>query len=161
MVSEVYEMSIEVQNHFKLMPIIKEYEEESKQLILEGFLEYFGYIDQNLNPDLNNLHEIYSKKGNVFLIGLYGSELIGTGGLVKEDEHTARIVRMSVKEGYRGQGFARTILKELESIANMNGYKKIVLETNNTWIKPINLYKTSGFVEYLNDGQRTHMVKLI
>jgi GNAT superfamily N-acetyltransferase len=158
---EVYEVCIEVENQFKLIPINKEYEEESKQLILEGFLEYFGNIDQTLNPDLNNLYEIYSKKGNIFLIGLYGTQMIGTGGLLKEDEHTARIVRMSVKKAYRSRGFARTILKELEFIASVYGYKKIVLETNNEWIKPINLYKSSGFIEYLNDGQLTHMVKLI
>ncbi|MEW9109908.1 MAG: hypothetical protein AB2374_11215 [Cytobacillus gottheilii] len=36
----------------KIIEITKSYEMEAKALILDGFLERFGFIDQNLNPDL-------------------------------------------------------------------------------------------------------------
>jgi hypothetical protein len=80
----------------------KKYEAAAKELILEGFLERFGFIDHSLNPE-NNITETYNKEGSLFLIGLIEEQLVCTGALTKESGDTCRLQRMSVKLAFRNR----------------------------------------------------------
>ncbi|WP_051412146.1 GNAT family N-acetyltransferase [Halonatronum saccharophilum] len=99
----------------------------------------------------------YIEKSETFLIGLYEDDLICTGGLIKEDKYTGRIVRMSVKKEYRRKGLATLLLKNLEGIAKKKGYNKIVLETTKEWIKVIKLYKNNGYIEFERIEENVHL----
>nr|WP_080844174.1 GNAT family N-acetyltransferase [Cytobacillus gottheilii] len=145
----------------KIIEMTKSYEMEAKALILDGFLERFGFIDHNLNPDLNHIYEHYCLDGSVFLIGLLHNELVCTGALTKEAEGTGRIQRMSVKRTLRGKGLAKKMLKALEQKALNLHYSKLVLETNRNWESAINLYKSNGYSLEEEENQFVHLYKML
>ncbi|WP_096188832.1 GNAT family N-acetyltransferase [Evansella halocellulosilytica] len=139
----------------------EENEEKCKELILLGLKERFGFIDHTLNPDLHKMFDYYSQNNRLFLTGFIDDTLVCTGALVEEKNTVGRIVRMSVKKEYRGRGIARRLLRELEDAAKNKGYRVIVIETNNRWKSALSLYHSSGYIDYLNDGDCTHMSKTI
>ncbi|MBT2687483.1 GNAT family N-acetyltransferase [Bacillus sp. ISL-47] len=150
-----------IKAELKTFKITKKYEAAAKQLILEGFLERFGFIDHSLNPDLNNITKTYSLEGSLFLIGFIGEEMVCTGALTKESGDICRLQRMSVKTAFRNRGIARTMVQVLESQAQAEGYKKIVLETHLSWSSAVTLYKSCGYKEYLQEEGMIHLFKSI
>lgn len=143
----------------KIIPINIRYETEAKQLVLQGFLERFGFIDETLNPDLNEIVKSYSGKGEVFLLGLIGETLVCTGAITNEGDLTARIQRMSVKKEFRNQGLAMRMLAALENKAISLEYEKIVLETNKTWESAVRLYERAGYQRCAEENEFIHMEK--
>ena len=91
-------MNSKTLDNLTIIKITGEYEEMARNLVLEGLLERFGFIDHSYNPDLKDILKTYGTDGNLFLIGFIGEELICTGALTKEKEDTGRIQRMSVKK---------------------------------------------------------------
>ncbi|WP_291566178.1 MULTISPECIES: GNAT family N-acetyltransferase [unclassified Clostridium] len=129
-------------DEFNIIPFSKEYQEETKKLILEGIKEYVGEININFNKDLNNIEEQY--KDGKFLLAIHKEKLIGTGALIYNGEF-GQIVRMSVDKNYRNLGIGKKLLDELIEHALKNNTKKIIVETTNNWKNAINFYKSYGF----------------
>ena len=80
-----------------------------------------------------------------FLVGWVGTEPVVTGALRRHDEDTGEIKRMYVVDAYRGRGYARAVLAELEQLAVAAGYRRIVLETGIEQPEAIALYLSSGY----------------
>ena len=59
----------------------------------------------------------------------------------------AEIKRMFVREGVRGQGFARMVLASLEASAAAAGADWMLLETGQPQIAAVGLYRSSGYVD--------------
>ena len=51
----------------------------ARRLILEGLGEHFGFIDESLNPDLDDVMKSYVIPGHVFIVAHIGQDLVGTG----------------------------------------------------------------------------------
>ncbi len=132
-------------------------QEEARLLILEGLGEHFGYIDESLNSDINNIKINFSKQGSFFIVAQLNSSIIGTGGLILEEKDTGRIVRISVKQKFRGHGIGKNIVEYLIKLAKEYGYKKIIVSTNLDWVEAIHLYKKCGFYDYDRDNIEVHM----
>ncbi|QEE16057.1 hypothetical protein DSAG12_01885 [Promethearchaeum syntrophicum] len=90
--------NVNILNNLQILQIKKNHENEVRKLIFEGLSERFGFIDDSLNPDLNNIVEFYIEKGDIFIVGRYNEKIICTGAIIKENDHTGRIVRMYVKK---------------------------------------------------------------
>lgn len=131
----------------------------AKQVVLEGFQEHFGFIDPSLNPDLNAITESYTKQGNVFLVGTVGSEVVCTGALVAVTDRLGRIVRMSVKNQYRRNGFASKMIARLEQIAAQRGYTSIMLKTKRHWSDAVGFYESRGYAIRSTEGDSVTMSK--
>ncbi|UOE95745.1 GNAT family N-acetyltransferase [Alkalihalobacillus sp. LMS39] len=141
--------------------LTKENEAIARAIILEGFLERFGFIDHSFNPDLKDLVNSYTKDGCVFFTGAHHGEIVCTGALQKETNEIVRIARMSVKKECRQRGFAKIMIKHLEQKAKQSGYKNIVLETNRSWESAIHFYKKVGYqIEHIDETQ-CHFYKKI
>jgi hypothetical protein len=82
----------------------------ARALILEGLGGHFGFVDETCNPDLDDIMAYYLARGAAFVIAEQGSNLIGTGALITEDERTGRIVRMSGRSEVRRQGIGSAVL---------------------------------------------------
>lgn len=119
----------------------------AKALILAGLAEHWGWLDEHLNPDLNDIAASYA--AGVFLVGVVDGRVVATGALIPESETSGRIVRMSVDSKMRRQGYGRGLLQALLQIAKGKSYTQIVLETTSTWVDVIQFYERNGF-------QRTH-----
>jgi GNAT superfamily N-acetyltransferase len=126
-----------------ILPFQPEDQAEVKELILAGLAEHWGRIDPSKNPDLNDIHSSYANA--TFLVGWMGSRIVGTGALVPRGEDTAEIVRMSVTADMRRKGIASQILRRLCEQARLDGRRRIVLETTETWDGVIEFYKQFGF----------------
>ena len=66
---------------------------------------------------------------------------------------------MSVQKEYRRNGIAQKMLKEIERRAQAKGFKRIVLETTNSWHDAISFYKKNEYKEFDRNEYEVHMVK--
>lgn len=132
-------------------PFQSEYQAEVKNLVLAGLAEHWGTLDPNKNPDLDDIGLAYANA--FFLVAWQNNKVIGTGALVPKSNDTAEIVRMSVAANMRRNGIGRKILQRLCEHAKSNGYKRLVLETTETWHEVIEFYKKFGFqITHYLDG---------
>ncbi|VAW43066.1 hypothetical protein MNBD_CHLOROFLEXI01-471 [hydrothermal vent metagenome] len=131
-----------------------------KQLILTGLTEHWGTLDPNLNPDLNNIADSYA--GQTFLLAMQGENIVGCGVLIKEgDEEYGRIVRMSVAKEKRRLGIGRLLLRELETAAKRRSFRKILLETTQTWQTAVTFYQANGYQIIGQHSGDTHFEKYL
>jgi len=134
-----------------ILPFQPEYQSEVMDLILDGLAGHWGTLDPSKNPDLQDIGFSYANA--VFLVAWQNNKIIGTGALVPKSNDTAEIVRMSVAKDMRRKGVGRKILQRLCEQAKRNGYKRLVLETTETWYEVVEFYKQFGFqVTHLLDG---------
>jgi predicted GNAT family acetyltransferase len=88
------------------------------------------------------------------VIVLYQNQLPVACGAIREfSEAVMEIKRMFVQPDYRRQGFAQTVVKNLENWAFELGYKKCILETGKNQPEAIQLYQKIGFEVIQNYGQ--------
>jgi GNAT superfamily N-acetyltransferase len=123
-------------------------QEQARWLILEGLGEHFGYIDETLNPDLDDILHTYLRAGHVFVVAYKGRELVGTGALLSHGAGISELVRISTRKDYRRRGIGQTIVTYLVNVARLRGDRRIIVKTNAFWHDAINLYKRLDFVEY-------------
>jgi putative acetyltransferase len=122
-----------------------------KELILAGLTEHWGRLDPSKNPDLEDMAVTY--EGAVFLVARHQDRIIGTGALVPRQDGTAEVVRMSVAADWRRKGIGRMILQALVDRARQAGFRRIILETTETWQEVIAFYLRFGFrITHYKDG---------
>ncbi len=132
-------------------------QQAARALILDGLGQHFGFIDETLNPDLDDIAAYYLTPGETFLVAEIDGALAGTGALITEAAQTGRIVRMSVARQARRTGIGQAILARLIEIARARGFIRLVLETNIGWDDAIGFYRRCGFQEYGRGDGLTHM----
>lgn len=135
--------------------------EEAKTLVLEGFRERFGWIDDTLNPDIKDIMRYYDGMENHFFVGSDGNGIVCTGALKKHGASTYEIVRMSVRADMRSKGVGRTMLRHLEDAAKSLKAVKLVLETNRAWEDAVGFYKRSGFIITGENESRFYFEKIL
>jgi GNAT superfamily N-acetyltransferase len=142
---------------------IRAFEPEDQQavqrLILEGLGEHFGFIDETVNPDLDDIQAAYVDAGARFVVAEIDGELAGTGALIEEEPGVGRLVRMSVAPAHRGKGLGRALVEHLLDEAWLRGYRQVVCETNLDWHDAIGLYLACGFMEIGVRGGDRHFSK--
>ena len=116
-----------------------------RSLILEGLREHWGSVDPALNPDLDDLATTYAA-GRV-LVASDGAAVVGTGAVIRHDDTTAEIVRMSVVRTYRRTGLGRRLVEELVATARGWRMTRVVLETSAHWTDAVEFYGRCGFTQ--------------
>jgi len=112
--------------------------------------EYYAELDRRFSTgyDLDRsvavaLDEIRPPSG-VFLVAALRGDPIGCGALRHPEPDVAEIKRMWVDPRSRGLGVGRRLLTELESRAQAT---TIRLDTNDTLVEAIAMYRTAGYEE--------------
>ncbi|WP_053072963.1 GNAT family N-acetyltransferase [Rossellomorea marisflavi] len=141
--------------------IIPEECEQAKNLILEGFRERFGWIDETLNPDIKDIAASYDGVDNHFFVGTDQKGIICTGALKRQGVSIYEIVRMSVRSDMRSKGLGRTMLQHLEDTAKSLKAVKLILETNRAWEDAVGFYMRSGFVIIGENENRCYFEKIL
>ncbi len=145
----------------RLRPFAPGDQDVARQLVLEGLGEHFGFIDPTMNPDLDDIQGTYVDGGDLFVVAEVDGSLAGTGALIREDDETGRLVRMSVARAFRGRGIGRALVEHLLTAARSSGFQSVVCETNHDWTDAIGLYLACGFRETeLRDGDRHFRIEL-
>ncbi|HZC05508.1 MAG TPA: GNAT family N-acetyltransferase [Ktedonobacterales bacterium] len=129
-----------------LRPFTPADQEAARALILAGLGERFGFVDETRNPDLDDIAAYYPARGHQFLVAEQAGALVGTGGLLFEDDGaTCQLVRVSVRRDLRRQGIAQVIVTALLSRARKHGRQRVWVETDEPWHDAIALYQRLGF----------------
>jgi GNAT superfamily N-acetyltransferase len=124
-------------------PFARQDQSAARQLILKGCGEHWGYIDESLNPDLDDIAASYPH--GAFLCAWQGAQLVGTGAYLPESVGTVRIVRMSTERARRRCGVGTKVLAALLDLARSQGYHQAVVETTATWADVVAFYQRRGF----------------
>lgn len=131
-----------------IRPFISHDQEAARGLILQGLGEHFGFIDETLNPDLDDISAHYLAPGHFFLVAERQQTLVGTGALLLQPAATGELVRISTHSAYRRLGIARAICLHLIEHARQLKLRTLMVKTNLGWGGAITLYQRLGFVEY-------------
>jgi GNAT superfamily N-acetyltransferase len=83
----------------------------------------------------------------VLLLARGDGEPAGLGGVRFLDTEAAEVKSMYVDPAFRGHGFARAILAELEQIAAGHGCRRVHLDTSDYLTGAIALYRGAGYRE--------------
>lgn len=122
-----------------------------RRLVLQGLGEHFGFIDETMNPDLEDIRRTYLDAGGTFFVAEEGNEIIGTGCLLQESETEGRIVRMSTAASRRREGIASQIFEGIVREARRRGLRSIVIATEPEWEDAVGFYRSRGFLPYGGD----------
>lgn len=116
---------------------------DARDLILAGMVEHWGFLNPNLNLDLNDIAASYAE--GLFLVASQKGKIVGTGALIPRAKDTAEIMRMSVASSLRRSGLGTAILQRLCDYARNIGIQKLILETTSTWHEVVDFYLKFGF----------------
>ena len=80
-------------------------------------------------------------------------------GVIRQLEGTnvAELKRMFVHKNYRGQGWSKILVQELETWAIEQGFKAMILETGDKLVEAISLYKSLNYSIIANYGPYIHL----
>lgn len=89
-----------------------------------------------------------------FVVMRAGETPAGCGGLSTIEEGLGEIKRMWVGPAWRGQGWGKRLLSELEDRARALGHRRVRLDTNSALTEAIAMYETAGYraIERYNDN---------
>ena len=132
----------------EIRPFRVEDQKMARQLILDGLGERFGFVDEELNPDLDDIAASYG--GDLFLVAEQAGVIVGSGALIYEGDGIARVQRMSVLKALRRQGIAGAVLERLIAAARLLWCWRVVLETG-FWEDSVGFYTSKGFVATSQD----------
>jgi DNA-binding MarR family transcriptional regulator len=126
--------------------------------------EYFSELNRRFETGFDPALSIPAAEAEMrfpagqFLIARLRGEPIGCGALKFHDNEPADIKRMWVAESARCLGLGRRILGELERLAGEHGATAVRLETNQSLVEAISLYRSTGYVEVapFNDEPYAH-----
>ena len=88
-----------------------------------------------------------------FVIGHLGARAVACGAICPLADDVAELKRVFVQVGFRGRGYSKAILSELERQARERGYKMIRLETGLRQPEAISLYESLGYRRIPNYGE--------
>lgn len=121
------------------------------------FQKLVALLDQYLTK-VNGDHDAFFSKHNTIdtlshvIIAYSDNVPVGCGAFKPFSEKEAEIKRMFVLPEFRGQGFARKILKNLEYWAEESNFDFCILETSKEMIDAVKLYQKAGYSTIQNYG---------
>jgi GNAT superfamily N-acetyltransferase len=122
---------------------------DAQWCVQQYFAELNARFPAGFNPSLSISadRDELSPPAGLFLLARIDGRPIGCGALKFHPGAPAELKRMWVVPGARGIGLGRQILAELEEHARAAGAQVLHLETNETLVEAIGLYRRSGFSE--------------
>jgi GNAT superfamily N-acetyltransferase len=136
-------------------------QERARSLILSGLGEHFEFIDESLNPDLDDIDANYLRLGHLFLVAEFEGSIIGTAGLLFEATGAARIVRMSAHKALRRKGVGTALLEALIEETRSRSMDSIHAHTEPHWTGSMAFYHRAGFEQIGRDEIDVHLRLLL
>jgi GNAT superfamily N-acetyltransferase len=98
------------------------------------------------------LPEDVSVPRSAFVIGSAEGRPVACGAIRPLEPDVAEIKRMFVLPEFRGRGYSKAVLVELERLASGMGYRAVRLETGDRQPEAIALYEGAGYSRIPNFG---------
>jgi DNA-binding MarR family transcriptional regulator/GNAT superfamily N-acetyltransferase len=127
-------------------------------------LQYFTELDERFDAGFDPAASLPADSdemrlpAGLFLVATLYGDPIGCGALKFHGRRPAELKRMWVAPGCRGLGVGRRLLAELERHAAEHDARTIRLETNETLVEAIAMYRSAGYreVDAFNDEPYAH-----
>ena len=108
--------------------------------------EFNDYFDETAwEKELSSIAQIYFQPEGVFLLATNSSQAIGCVALKKYSNSICEIKRLYVRDECRGQGVAKTLMREILNKARKLDYQYARLEFGELFTESKALYKSIGF----------------
>jgi N-acetylglutamate synthase-like GNAT family acetyltransferase len=121
-----------------------EYREYFKVLNIEWIQKYFE-VEPADEYVLSNPESAILEKGGHIFFAKNGSEIVGTCALLKVDEKICELAKMAVNEKFQNLGIGKLLMgKAIQKAKEMN-LEKLVLYTNTSLAKALDIYYKYGF----------------
>lgn len=91
--------------------------------------------------------------GGAFVIGRAEGRPVACGAIRPLEEGVAELKRIFVRAGFRGRGYSKAIVLELERQARVRGYKTVRLETGVRQPEAVSLYESMRYLRIPNYGK--------
>ena len=133
----------------EIVKAITDQDYEAAALLFTEYAEWLN-IDlcfQHFDEELVNLKEMYAAPYGAIMLCKKNTEYVACVAIRKINPAVAELKRMYVKPDARNQQTGSLLLREALTLAREYGYKKIRLDTLNTMLPAIRLYKENGFYE--------------
>lgn len=132
-------------------------QDAARRVVVAGLGEHFGFIDESLNPDLDDIQASYIASGQLFLVAESEGSIVGTAGLLFESPDEVRIVRMSVRSTHRRRGIATVLLSALIDEARERSLGALAVRTQPEWVDATSFYTRAGFERFSADEVDVHL----
>jgi len=145
----------------KIIPYRSEHHAIFKQLNLE-WLDHYNLTESHDLMILDDPQGTILDNGGYIWMAEVDGKIVGSAGLMKEEEGVYELVKMAVTENYRGKGIARLLIERCLYKARAIGAKKVTLYSNHQLTTAIGLYEKYRFyhVEVVNSPMETADVRM-
>jgi GNAT superfamily N-acetyltransferase len=114
------------------------------------FIKLIKLLDDDLKERYGELQKQYDKHNKVdYIIDvviIYKDEVpVACGAFKEHNIDSIEIKRIFVKKENRRQGLSKLLIRELEKLGRIKGYKYALLETGIKQHEAINLYRNTGY----------------
>lgn len=116
------------------------------------FKEYVAWLNidltfQHFDEELLELEEMYALPRGGIILCKDENKFVACVGIRRLDQKTAEMKRMYVQPAFQRKGIADELVKRSLQLAKRCNYKLVKLDTLNTMMPAMNLYKKYGFTE--------------
>ena len=145
----------------KIIPYRSEHHAVFKHLNLE-WLDHYSLTESHDLMILNDPQGTILDKGGYIWMAEADGKIVGSAGLMKEEDGVYELVKMTVTESYRGKGISRLLIERCLYKAREIGAKKVTLYSNHQLQTAIGLYEKYGFhhVELVNSPLETADIRM-
>jgi DNA-binding MarR family transcriptional regulator/predicted GNAT family acetyltransferase len=132
----------------------------ARRCLAAYFRELTARFERGFNPGEGDPapEEEMAPPNGFFVLARIDGRPVGCGGLRRIDKHIGEIKRMWTAPEARGQGVARRVLHELETLAREAGVDTLRLDTNRVLVEAQAMYRREGYREIVryNDNPYAH-----
>ena len=124
----------------------------------QDFVDLVKHLDADLAERDGKDHSFFAQFNKIdkikhVVVAYDNGKPVGCGAIKEYAPAIMEVKRMYTSPDSRGNGFASTVLKELEKWAAEMSYEKCILETGKKQPEAIGLYKKNGYTLIPNYGQ--------
>jgi putative acetyltransferase len=120
------------------------YHADFKRLNLE-WLDKYHLTESHDLMILDDPRGIVLNNGGIIYLARIGDEIVGTLGLMKEEEGVYELIKMGVTEKWQGKGISKILMDKCLETAREWKARKISLYTNSQLQRAIKMYEKYGF----------------
>ena len=124
----------------------------------EEFIEEFfpEFIDDprlhEWNRDVDDICSSYMASSGIFWVIEKGAQVVGMGG-IKIDEGLPVISRVRIRKNERSKGIGTLLLKHMEEYCFKEGYKKILVDTENHMSSAVKFYEGHNYLRIREENE--------
>lgn len=122
------------------------YQQVFKDLNEEWISKYFKMEEADYVA-LDHAQEYIIERGGKILIAVLNEEPVGTVALIKCDDSTFEIAKMTVSPKAQGNGIGNVLMQAAIDQAKTLNASRLYIESNTILVPAISLYRKFGFVE--------------